>query len=66
MVGDNKPIIIHVSFKRNDLEDIQLYKWILSNKYKSTFIKSILRKEMNNELNKLKGEYKHENNNNDN
>jgi hypothetical protein len=62
-VGDNKPIIIHVSFKRNDLEDIQLYKWVTSHKYKSAFIKSILRNIMNLELNKLKGVNDNENNN---
>lgn len=46
---DNKPPIIHLSFKEN-YEDINLYNWIISHSNKSGFIKDILKKEMAKEL----------------
>lgn len=38
----NKPIIIPLSFK-NNIDDIQLYNWVLTHSNKSGFIKDILR-----------------------
>ena len=38
-------LTIKISFK-NDMDDIILYNWICNNKYKSAFVKSILREKM--------------------
>lgn len=38
-----KPLIIPVSFK-NNIDDIELYNWIISHSNKSGFIKDILKK----------------------
>lgn len=48
----NNPLIIQLSFKKTDIADLELYNWICKNKYKSAFIKTILRKTMLEELNK--------------
>lgn len=47
MKNNSPPLIIKVSFK-NDIDDIRLYNWICKNKYKSAFIKTILREKMAN------------------
>lgn len=47
---ENITPLIPLSFKSTE-EDIQLYKWLKSKSSTSGFIKDILRKEMNNELN---------------
>lgn len=39
----DKPVIIQLSFKNNDISDIELYTWICKKQYKSAFIKTILR-----------------------
>ena len=39
-------LIIHVSFKTENVEDIKLYNWICSKSSKSGFIKDIMRGEM--------------------
>lgn len=40
---NEKPLVIPVSFK-NNIEDIELYNWIISHSNKSGFIKDILKK----------------------
>ncbi|WP_154696484.1 hypothetical protein [Clostridium botulinum] len=44
----DKPLLIPLSFKK-DIDDLKLYNWICKNKYKSAFIKSILRNIMEQE-----------------
>ena len=39
-------LIIHVSFKTENIEDIKLYNWICQKSSKSGFIKDIMRAEM--------------------
>lgn len=45
-------LVIYLSFKSNDISDIELYNWICKNNYKSAFIKSLLRQAMQKELSK--------------
>lgn len=49
MIKD-KPLIVQVSFKNNDIYDIELYNWICKHQYKSAFVKTILREKMKEEL----------------
>jgi len=49
---DNKPIVIHVSFKRNNDLDMELYNWLNNKSSKSGYIKDVLKLAMENELNK--------------
>lgn len=39
-------LIVHVSFKTKNIEDIKLYNWICQKSSKSGFIKDIMRAEM--------------------
>lgn len=48
----DKPIIIQLSFKNNNISDIELYNWICKQQYKSAFIKTVLRQSMKEELTK--------------
>lgn len=53
-----KPEVVPVSFKTTDLDDKLLFDW-LQGKFKlygnkSAYIKSVLRREMNNELENIK------------
>lgn len=50
-MSKNSPLIIYLSFK-NELSDLELYNWICKQQYKSTFIKTILRQAMKEELGK--------------
>lgn len=49
---DNKPIVIHLSFKKNNELDMKLYNWLQNKSSKSGFIKDILKQEMEKELTK--------------
>jgi hypothetical protein len=43
-----------VSFKRNDIEDMELYQWLQKKSSKSGFIKDVLREVMELEINRRK------------
>lgn len=45
----DKPLLIQLSFKAQDIDDLKLYNWVNKNKYKSAFIKIILREKMEQE-----------------
>ena len=47
-------LIVHVSFKTENIEDIKLYNWICQKSSKSGFIKDIMRAEMLKEKQKNK------------
>jgi len=48
----NNPLIIPLSFKSNNQNDLELYNWIQKQQYKSAFIKTILRQIMKEDLTK--------------